>query len=85
MQRIPKKIQQLIENPPETPFHWRRFSCGKTQMQLQVETKPTVLQSRISAFERGQLKPRPWEREALARALDIDPDKLIFPGDDEQA
>jgi len=84
--RIPLEMQKLIEDPPPTPFYWRRFCCGKTQMGLQVETKPTVLQSRISAFERGQLTPRRWEREALAKALDIDADKLMFPCDyDDQA
>ena len=73
-------MKEWEKNPPETPLRWRRFVCGKTQMDLQVETG--VNQSRISAFERGQLKPRDDERTALAKALSIDADRLIFPTDE---
>jgi transcriptional regulator with XRE-family HTH domain len=71
------------KNPPETPLKWRRFIVGKTQLELFVETG--VNQGRISAFERGLLKPRPDERRALAKALKIDVDKLVFPTDEKAA
>ena len=72
-------MAEFEKHPPKTPFGWRRFECGKTQMQLQRETD--VLQSRISAFENGLLRPRDWERKALAKALRIAPENLMFPRD----
>jgi hypothetical protein len=74
-------MEQFLENPPATPIKWMRFVRQKTQMELQVETG--VNQSRISAFERGQLRPFTWERKALAKALNIDPDNLVFPTDEQ--
>jgi transcriptional regulator with XRE-family HTH domain len=79
--RIETMLAKIEKNSP-TPFKWLRFCRNKTQLQLQKESG--VLQGRISAFERNYLRPSAEERTALAKALDIDADLLMFPCDYEQ-
>ena len=77
--KVHEMLKMMEKDPPETPFKFRRFIVGKTQMELYVETN--ISQGRISSMERGQLKPEPWERKALAKALKIRPENLLFPVD----
>src|SRR5262245_9934657 len=58
-------------------FHRRR----KKWTQQQLGDLTGILQGYISQFERGMM-PGPGQRERLARALDVDPDRLLDQIDD---
>jgi transcriptional regulator with XRE-family HTH domain len=77
--RVEKMMTEFEKSPPVTPFRWMRFVRNKTQLQLEKETG--INQGRISSFERNTRTPKPWERRALAEALDINVENLLFPSD----
>ena len=52
-----------------TTLRWARFIRQMTQMELQSKTR--VHQVRISSFENGLLMPRPEEKSAMAKELDV--------------
>jgi transcriptional regulator with XRE-family HTH domain len=79
--RIQMLMKEWEKNPPETPLRWWRFICNKTQEDLEQMTG--ITQSLISKYERGTREPKPQDRVALAKALNISPDRLIFPTDEQ--
>ena len=52
-----------------TTLRWARFIRQMTQMELQCKTG--IHQVRISSFENGLLMPRPEEKSAMAKALEV--------------
>jgi transcriptional regulator with XRE-family HTH domain len=74
--------------PPEAPFLFikevfmeniRTFRVLRKMSQWELAQTTGIVQSKISLFERGYIRPSFEELKRLAEALNVDTEKLIIP------